>query len=217
MGLECEFFRKLLEKVAAPTSDEELLRLMLGGDVRAFEALYDRRQGGVYRYALRMTGSQPIAEDITQDVFLSLVRDHSDYQQSRGTVKSYLYGMARHRLLRRLERERSFIPLEANDEDEQSPYVALTSSHDPFVDLARDEVVELVRQAILSLPANFREVIVLCHLQEMGYAEAAEIISCPIGTVRSRLARARGMLAEKLAVLKNQDGIAAGFKAEQVI
>ena len=89
---------------------------MLGGDAQAFEALYDRRQGGIYRYALRMSGSPTIAEDVTQEVFLSLMRDHSGYQESRGTVKSYLYGMARHRLFRRLERERSLVSLTGSDE-----------------------------------------------------------------------------------------------------
>jgi len=87
---------------------------MLSGDAKAFEALYDRRQGGIYRYALRMTGSPEIAEDVTQEVFLSLMRDHSDYQEARGTVKSYLYGMARHRLLRRLERDRTLVSLDSS-------------------------------------------------------------------------------------------------------
>jgi RNA polymerase sigma-70 factor (ECF subfamily) len=71
---------------------------MLGGSAGAFEALYDRRQGGVYRYALRMTGSEAIAEDVTQDVFIELMRDGRLYDPSRGSLKSYLYEMARHRV-----------------------------------------------------------------------------------------------------------------------
>lgn len=87
--------------------------MTLGGDAGAFEALYDRLQGGIYRYALRMTGSPATAEDVTQEVFLSLIRDRCDYEPGRGKVKSYLYGMARHRLMRRLERERNFVSLDA--------------------------------------------------------------------------------------------------------
>ena len=174
---------------------------MLGGDAQAFEALYDRRQGGIYRYALRMSGSPTIAEDVTQEVFLSLIRDYSGYQESRGTVKSYLYGIARHRLFRRLERERSLVSLNGNDEAAETAYAQLRSSADPFSELARSELVDVVRQAILSLPANFREVVVLCYLQEMNYADAAEVIECPIGTVRSRLARARSLLMNKLSEL----------------
>jgi RNA polymerase sigma-70 factor (ECF subfamily) len=189
---------------------------MLGGDAKAFEALYDRRQGGIYRYALRMTGSEAIAEDITQDVFLSLMRERSDYLQSRGTVKSYLYGMARHRLLRRLDRERQMVPLDDGPADEVA-YDRLRSQHDPFADLAHEETTELVRQAVLSLPAHFREVIVLCYLQEMNYAEAAEVISCPIGTIRSRLARARALLVSKLGMLKGSGSGAGETRTERII
>ena len=191
---------------------------MLGGDAQAFEALYDRRQGGIYRYALRMTGSEAIADDVTQEVFLSLMRDRSDYQPSRGSVKSYLYGMARHRLLRLLDREKTQVSFDNSDSElEEAAYVRLHADHDPFLDLARDEVVELVRQAVLSLPAHFREVIVLCHLQEMNYADAAEVIKCPIGTVRSRLARARSLLVGKLEMLKASHSAATNLKAERAI
>ena len=183
-------------------SDEQLLQSMLGGDAQAFEALYDRRQGGIYRYALRMSGSPTIAEDVTQEVFLSLMRDHSGFQESRGTVKSYLYGMARHRLFRRLERERSLVSLTGSDEAMTgTAYAQIRDANDPFGELLRNETIDVVRQAILSLPENFREVVVLCYLQEMNYADAAEVIACPIGTVRSRLARARALLMNKLSQL----------------
>jgi RNA polymerase sigma-70 factor (ECF subfamily) len=188
--------------VAPLQSDEQLLQLMLGGDAQAFEALYDRRQGGIYRYALRMSGSPTIAEDVTQEVFLSLMRDHSGYQESRGTVKSYLYGMARHRLFRRLERERSLVSLTGSDnETAETVYAQLRGTNDPFGELLRNETIDVVRQAILSLPENFREVVVLCYLQEMNYADAAAVIECPIGTVRSRLSRARALLMNKLSQL----------------
>jgi RNA polymerase sigma-70 factor (ECF subfamily) len=188
--------------VAPLQSDEQLLQLMLGGDAQAFEALYDRRQGGIYRYALRMSGSPALAEDVTQEVFLSLMRDHSGYQESRGTVKSYLYGMARHRLFRRLERERSLVSLTGSDQETaETVFAQLRSANDPFGELLRNETIDVVRQAILSLPENFREVVVLCYLQEMNYADAAAVIECPIGTVRSRLARARSLLMNKLSQL----------------
>ena len=190
---------------------------MLGGDARAFETLYDRRQGGIFRYALRMSGSQSIAEDVTQEVFLSLIRDRSDYQASRGTVKSYLYGMARYRLLRRLQRERRHVSLDTSDGGaDEAALDDLRSHYDPFRELVHEEVVGLVRQAVLSLPEHFREVIVLCYLQEMNYAEAAEIIGCPIGTVRSRLARARTLLTSKLSMLQTAEPAAAS-KTESAI
>lgn len=177
-----------------------MLRRMLGGCAESFAALYDRRQAGVYRFALRMTGSEAFAEDVTQDVFLALMREGCKFDAARGTVKSYLYGMARHRVLRRLERERAHVPIEEEDgaQAEELP----DAGDDPFADLAREELVGLVRQAVLTLPAHFREVIVLCHLQEMNYAEAGEVLACPVGTVRSRLARARALLTGKLRALR---------------
>jgi RNA polymerase sigma-70 factor (ECF subfamily) len=204
--------------VAAHTSDEELLRRMLGGSAGAFAALYDRRQGGLYRYALRMTGSEAVAEDVTQDVFLELMRDGRLYDPARGSLKSYLYGMARHRVLRRLERERSHVPIDDDEGGGVAPTdERLRSAEDPFADLAREEMASLVRQAVLSLPPHFREVIVLCHLQEMNYADAAEVVACPVGTVRSRLARARTMLFEKLRALKGPALAGRAVKAEQAI
>lgn len=186
---------------------------MLGGDAQAFEALYDRRQGGIYRYVLRMTGSPSSAEDITHEVFLSLIRDRSDYEPTRGSVKSYLYGMARFRLFRRLQRDRGFVSLEDQSAGDSNDF---RSHHDPFAEVVREETIELVRQAVLSLPEHFREVIVLCYLQEMNYADAAEIIDCPIGTVRSRLARARALLTEKLKLLRAV-GTETGAKVQSAI
>ncbi len=188
---------------------------MLGGCAESFAALYDRRQAGVYRYALRMTGSEAAAEDVTQDVFLALMRDGGNFDAGRGTLKSYLYGMARHRVLRRLERERVHVALE---DEEGNGFEELPSAgEDPFAELEREELVGFVRQAILSLPAHFREVIVLCHLQEMNYAEACEVLACPVGTVRSRLARARAMLVAKLRALKGTGSGGRVLKAEQAI
>ena len=185
----------------APSTDEQLHELSMRGDASAFEDVYDRRQAGIYRFALRMTGSVTMAEDITQDVFLSYLRDGKQFDATRGSVKSYLYGIARHRTLRCLDRERSISNLTTVIDDNDSDFEQLLPHTDPFSDLEREQVVQVVRQAILSLPAHFREVIVLCHLQEMNYAEAAEIIECPIGTVRSRLNRARTLLLEKLESL----------------
>jgi RNA polymerase sigma-70 factor, ECF subfamily len=190
----------------ATTNDETLLRLMLAGDADALAALYDRRQPGVYRFALRMSGSHAVAEDVTQDVFMALIRDGSAYDSSRGSVAAYLYGMARNRVLKRLARDRSFVSLSADAADEsaggEDRFVA---GDDPLTELARNETIEAVRQAILALPPHYREVVVLCNMQEMNYEQAAAIVGCPVGTVRSRLHRARAMLINKLRAMGEAD------------
>src|SRR5215475_15184842 len=108
---------RIMAKTLSHLSDEDLLRLMLAGDGDAFEALYDRRQVGVYRFALRMSGSAEIAEDVTHDVFIALMRDGRQFDPARGSVASYLFGIARHRTLKRLQRERSFVSMSEDRED----------------------------------------------------------------------------------------------------
>lgn len=186
-------------KLTAVPTDEELLRQMLAGDADAFEQLYDRRQSGIFQFALRMSGSPALAEDVTQEVFMALMRDGHQFDPARGTVAGYLFGMARHRVLRRLQRERTFVSIELGEAGEGGEEMQeLTALDDPLSDLTRNETVEAVRQAVLSLPEHYREVVVLCSLHEMSYDQAAAVIDCPVGTVRSRLNRARAMLIEKL-------------------
>lgn len=190
--------------MTTPVSDEQLLLSMLSGNAEAFAELYDRRHGAIYRYALRMTGSEATAEDITQDVFLELMRDAQNFDETRGPLQAYIFGMARHRVLRRLQTGRNFVSLEEESGDEVME-TNFTSASDPFMDFQREEIVGLVRQAVLSLPANFREVIVLCEFQELNYVDAARLIDCPVGTIRSRLNRARGMLVNKLRALQQSE------------
>lgn len=185
-------------------SDEELLRLSLSGDEAAFAALYGRRQAGVYRFALQMCGSDSVAEDVTQEVFMALIRESAHFDESRGPLSSYLYGIARNQVLRRLERERHFVAI---NDDAEGPDAAATAEQssarpDPLAELARAETIESVRQAVLALPGHYREVVVLCELHEMSYVEASQVLGCAVGTVRSRLHRARGLLVERLGALR---------------
>ena len=181
------------------TSDDELLRLMVAGAEDAFTELYRRRQGGVYRFALQMSGSEAVAEDVTQEVFMVLMREAQKYDPERGSLAAYLYGIARNHVLRRLERDRQFVPFNDSAEDESAVTPAtLIAQGDPLLDLTRNEMIDAVRGAVLALPAHYREVVVLCELHEMSYVEAANVVGCAVGTVRSRLHRARAMLVEKL-------------------
>ena len=178
-------------------SDTELLRSMLAGDDDALTLLYRRRQAGVYRFALQMSGSKSIAEDVTQEVFLFLMREGNVFDPTRGSVSAFLFGVARNYVLRRLRVEHLLSPL--NDEaDEDIPSLQSSTDLCPLEDLTRAETIESVRKAVLSLPAKYREVVVLCELQDVSYGETAEILGCAIGTVRSRLHRARALLLTKL-------------------
>lgn len=185
-------------------SDDELLRLMAAGDEGAFLAFYRRRHGGIYRFALQMSGSEAIAEDVTQEVFMVLMSEAKNFDPAKGTLAGYLYGVARNQVLRALSRDRSLVQIaEGYGEDEgEAAHEQLVSQDDPLGDLTRAETIDSVRQAIMALPAHYREVVVLCDLHEMSYAEAAEVLNCAVGTIRSRLHRARSLLIEKLRATK---------------
>jgi RNA polymerase sigma-70 factor (ECF subfamily) len=193
--------------------DEELLGRSLAGDEAAFCALYRRRQAGLYRFALQMCGSEGVAEDVVQEVFMTLLRDGTQFDAARGALSSYLYGIARNQVLRRLEKERPFVTLADEKEDETGADAFADARPDPLAELAQSELVERVRGAVLTLPAHYREVVVLCELHEMSYAEAAAVLGCAVGTVRSRLHRARAMLCERLSAYGGGEQTAKSFNA----
>jgi RNA polymerase sigma-70 factor (ECF subfamily) len=180
-----------------PETDDELLIRMRRGDERAFLTLYRRRQAAIYRFALHMSGSATLAEDVTQEVFLALIREQCGFDPERGTLSGYLFGIARKQVLRHVERGRSDVALDT--EVESSAVPELMESDDPLTFLIDREGIEALRRAVLALPRRYREVVVLCDLEEVDYGEAAVVLGCPIGTVRSRLHRARALLLEKLS------------------
>ena len=172
---------------------------MQAGDENAFTALYRRRQGGIYRFVLEISGSAPLAEDVTQEVFMALIRDSRGYEPSRGSLAAYLLGMARHHALRFLKRDQTYVPIpQAGDGSRDGRDLAPASDEDPHSAMSRRETIHSVRQAILSLPGHYREAVVLCDLNEMSYEDTAAVLGCSLGTVRSRLHRGRALLMQKL-------------------
>ena len=211
-------------------ADEGLLERMIAGDEGAFTLLYRRRQPSIYRFALRMSGNRSIAEDVTQEVFVALIRDAKRFDPARGSFAAFLFGVARNQLRKRWEMDKRLIPAGLGNEEFSGKTSREASGGSQFSllmqaghangngaiagasgkgshsaipgvpeEFASQETVERVRKAISSLPANYREAVVLCDLEEMSYEEAAFALGCPVGTVRSRLHRGRAILLEKLA------------------
>lgn len=195
----------MTDRAAQPDQpDAALMPAIARGDARAFAELFRRRRAGVYRFALHMTGSPSAAEDVAQDVFLAVMHEAGRFDASRGTVAAWLCGMARNFVRRRLEREREHDPLPTDDAACAGSLPAVAD--DPVGDLERAERLAALQRALLSLPIRYREVVVLCDLQEASYAEAAAMLDCAIGTVRSRLSRGRGLLAAKLVAMDGRRG-----------
>src|SRR4029453_17068986 len=164
-------------------ADSELQKRLLSGDKEAFAELYRRHQRNVYSFALQMTGARELAEDVTQEVFMLLIRETVLYDEKRGSLKSFLLGVTRNFVLRRLKQERAFVSIESAEDQS-----ILESAEGES--LTQNESIREMHQAILGLPPHYREVVVLCELQELSYAEAAGVVGCAIGTIRSRLHRA---------------------------
>jgi len=172
-------------------SDEELAVRALAGERDAFGAIYQRYHVAIYRFARAMTGSTTLAEDVTQETFVELIRTLSRYDAARGPLRTYVYAIARNTSRYRLRRERRFVELDAAPEPQ--------TWADPAHPIVQSQTVARVRAFIRALSSRYREVLVLCDLQGLSYEEASAIIRAPVGTVRSRLHRARRQLAERLA------------------
>lgn len=206
---------------ATELTDDGLLRQMIAGDDQAFTLLYRRKHPAIYRFALHMSGNAAVADDVTQEVFMTLIRDTRRFDRAKGTVGGYLFGIARNHLRKRWEQDKRLAPLIDGAEDfgragsgaeisgngaygngngngnGNGHHVPGFGAH-PHDEFSSIETIGRVRQAISTLPENYREVVVLCELEEMSYEEAASALDCPVGTIRSRLHRARGILLEKL-------------------
>ena len=219
---------------AIPITDDGLLRRMLAGDEEAFTLLYRRKHPSIYRFALHMSGNAAVAEDVTQEVFMTLIRDAKRFDPERGTLAGFLFGIARNHVRKRWDQDRRCVPLPDESGETGQGGFSTAAGHgiggfaehcewraatetvhsarrlkrtDEFESL---ETVGRVRQAIATLPENYREVVVLCELEEMSYEEAASALDCPLGTVRSRLHRARALLLEKLREPMMVRGTSAG-------
>ena len=183
--------------------DDVLLRRSAKGDEEAFTVLYRRHQAPLYRFALRMSGHPWAAEEIVQDVFMTLIREPKKFDPQRGTLGAFLYGVARNRIMKHLERTPRDLSLDEKTESDSGIRARVIDRFTP-ADFAETRERSLqVRAAVLELPVEFRETVALCELEEMSYEEAAKLLDCPVGTIRSRLHRGRALLLAKLEMLRD--------------
>lgn len=175
-------------------SDADLLQLSANGDEEAFVVLYKRHQGPVFRFALHMSGRRDTAEEVTQDVFLALLAGLRRYARERGPLQPYLIGMARNQVRHYLSPATREVheSLERPDEPQCEQGARLLD------EISGHQELTAVRSAILNLPPKYREVVVLCDLEGVDYVQAAAQLGCAVGTVRSRLHRARAILEARL-------------------
>jgi RNA polymerase sigma-70 factor (ECF subfamily) len=179
-------------------TDVDLLAGMERGEEAAFTALYRRHQGLIYRFALLWSGAAATAADVTQEVFMHLLTRADDYDPRRGSLSAYLCGVARNFVRRHATRRWDTLPEAPGEDDDALCPAAWIDPVTPADLLLQRQESESLHRAILRLPPHYRDVLVLCELQECSYAETAAICGCELGTVRSRLSRARTLLANEL-------------------
>lgn len=184
----------------APTqpTDEELIAKLRTGDQTALTALYERHRRSLFRFSMNMTaGNAALSDEVVQDSFLALIEHPAGYDPARRGLRVYLLGIAQKQLLKRFSQNRRTMQL--NDGEAEFDPVWTQPQEDPLHALEREERTALLRLAVDALPPAYREIIALCQWEEMSYEEASEVLDVSIGTVRSRLHRARALLLEKLS------------------
>ncbi len=172
---------------------------MRQGSAAAFEALYRRHQAPLYRFALLRCGSADTAADIVQEIFMSLLTDSLKFDPLRGVLQGFLFGVARNLVLKREEAQYRFVSTSKSDDDGNGfEDVVIDPNPQPPQRLLDQEQAETVRRALQRLAPHYRDVVILYEMHDLSYVEIAQICNIDIGTVRSRLSRARAQLVQLL-------------------
>jgi RNA polymerase sigma-70 factor (ECF subfamily) len=201
--------------------DVELIKRLAAGDDDAFLQFYRRHQGGLYRYAVHMSGSPQSAADVVQETFLTLIRHAGKFDEARGAPAAFLFGIARNHVRKMREKEGRYVLLSEERESGLSSerggdpgpsngkghFPAIAGHADTIVEsIEREEISERLHEAVRTLPDHYRDPVILCDLEGKSYSEAAVLLDCPVGTVRSRLNRARSILLDKLSLARSGGG-----------
>src|SRR6266568_1489643 len=132
----CNLLQQAMTSDPLEISDADLLARAMSGDEESFALFYRRRQGSVFRFALQMSGRRSVAEEVTQEVFLAMIREAGRFDPGRGSLMAYLYGIARNHVLRCLERDRLYVSMADEPDGESAQW---TAKEDTLGDLTRGE------------------------------------------------------------------------------
>jgi len=180
-------------------ADEEVMQLVQRGDPRAFELLYDRHGGAAYSLAYRIVGRQAAAEDVVQEALLSIWRSRTRYDQTRGSVRTWILGIVHNRAIDGLRRasvhDRRREQLDGVEERFEAP-------ERTDVEVTRREEARNVRGALETLPAEQRQTIELAYFGGFTHSQIADMLDQPVGTVKGRM---------RLGLEKMRRELAEGF------
>lgn len=182
--------------------EEGLIRAAIQGDLDSFNRLVLAYQDLLYNQAYRMLGEPQGAEDATQDAFISAYRKLKSYRG--GSFRAWLLRIVTNTCYDEFRRQKRrpiapLAPLSQDDEEIESPRWMADPSESPEEAAVRSDIREALKHCLGELPPDFRSVVILVDVQGLDYAEAAQAIGKPLGTVKSRLARARVRLRDCLS------------------
>ncbi len=174
--------------------EQALIQAAQKGDLEAFNRLVLAYQDAIYTHAYRMLGDESAADDAAQEAFIAAYRGIKSFRG--GSFRAWLFRIVSNQCYDEMRRQkrRPTTPLEpvtADDEEVESPYWIADNSNSPEEKLDRQALIEAIQHCLDGLPAEFRSVVLLVDVQGMDYAEAAQVLGKPVGTIKSRLARAR--------------------------
>jgi RNA polymerase sigma-70 factor, ECF subfamily len=179
-------------------ADEDLMTLVDGKDPDAFEVFYDRHGGAAYSLAHRIVGDRGLAEDVTQEAFLSIWRSKARFDPARGSVRSWALGIIRNRAIDALRR--SARPVPKLDFDDEVALETEPASERTETEAIRRETAGRLRQALGLLPREQSQVIELAYFGGFSQSEIADMVDAPLGTIKGRmrlgLEKIRATLAE---------------------
>jgi RNA polymerase sigma-70 factor (ECF subfamily) len=184
------------------TTDGDLLPGCRRGDEAAWRALVEAYTRKVFGLAYRFTGRGEEAEDLTQEIFVKVYQTLHKYREQDGPFGAWLMAVARNHAIDRYRRGR-----QERARREEDPLVldtARATSEHPVEGIERDERARIVHRGLRALPPELRLPLVLCDLQGMPYDEIASRLAVPLGTVKSRINRARLELAKRLLARKHE-------------
>jgi RNA polymerase sigma-70 factor, ECF subfamily len=165
-------------------ADEEVMVLLRDGNPDAFEVIYDRHGGAAFSLAYRMVGDRNVAEDITQEAFLSMWRSRARFDRERGSVRTWVLGIVHHRtidaLRRNIAHDRRRTSAEGLEERQEA-------SERTEVEVARRDEAREIREAMQTLPGEQLEVVRLAYFGGFTHTQIAEMLNQPVGTVKGRM------------------------------
>ena len=181
--------------------DNSLVKRVQKGDKVAFELLFTKYQRRVSRLVSRFIRSDAEAEDVVQESFIKAYRALANFRGD-SAFYTWLYRIAvntaKNHLVAASKRPISMTQFEKNDDDDYEQDMFMSDSSTPESELITKQIAETVNDTMNSLPSDLREAIMLREIEGMSYEDIAEAMECPIGTVRSRIFRAREAISEKI-------------------